>query len=225
MGEFVNILSGFHMAWSRFGSFPGLIVTFLSFSSIVFGVQYSAIKYADLDHDGRIETIDVDSERPSALEIRRNRKLLWSGVSSGWKPWKLEIADVDGDGKPEIVLGVFKSTKFFPQPHNCLFIYGWALDHAYPKWLGSSLARPFTDFLFADLDEQPGTELFAVETSLDGRKSIGVYRWNGFGFTLERRTGDWHTAKILGSQDGQISVEADGEHLFVSAKTGASHEK
>ncbi len=101
---------------------------------------------ADLDLDGRVERIDIDRDREQTLQIRRGKKLLWEGVPAAWKPWKIEIADADGDGQFEIIVGVFKATKFFTKPHNCLFIYGFSGKSAFPKWLGSSLSRPFTDF-------------------------------------------------------------------------------
>lgn len=169
----------------------------------------------DLDSDGKLESIVLDSKYPKSLQIRQNAKLKWQGVPAKWKPWKLDIADVDGDGVKEIVIGVFKSTKFFSKPHNCLFIYGWNGKKAFPKWLGSSLSRPFTEFMFADLDNQKGDELIAMETTLKGKKSISVYKWNGFGFTVEWRQGDWDTAKILDIENGQISVKANGEKILI----------
>lgn len=139
---------------------------------------------------------------------------MWQGIPKRWKPWKLEIADVDGDGIREIIVGIIKPTKFFPKPHNCLFIYGWNGKEVYKKWLGSSLSRPFTDFIFADLDGLKGEELIALETSLDGKKRLGIYRWNSFGFTLERQFGDWQAARILRAENGKIWLEADGEKIF-----------
>lgn len=176
--------------------------------------SFSRLIEADLDFDGKTERIDLNSEREQTLQIWRGKRLLWQGVPSRWKPWKLEIADVDGDGQREIIVGIFKATKFFPKAHNCLFVYGWAGGRAHPKWLGSSLARPFTDFLFANLDNETGDELVALETTLDEKKSLAVYRWNSFGFTLDRRRGEWGSARILGAKKGEVSVEADGKQIF-----------
>lgn len=172
----------------------------------------------DLDSDGKTESISINGEEEKSLQVKRDGKLLWEDIPASWKPWKMEIADVDGDGKKEMIVGVFKSTKFFPKPHNCLFIYGWSGEKGFPKWLGSSLGRVFTDYLFADLDGKTGDELIALETTLEGKKSLAIYKWNGFGFTMIQKNGVWATAKILGAKDGEISVQADGKEIIIKQK-------
>lgn len=191
-----------------------LIVAVFSING--FAKSFTALIEADLDLDGKTERIELNSENNFALQIKHSGKLLWEGVPSRWKPWKLEIADVDGDGNREIIIGIIKSTKFFPKPHNCLFIYDWKEDRAFPKWLGSSLGKPFTDFLFADLDNTVGDELIALETNLDGKRSLAVYRWNSFGFTLDWQHGNWQSAKILSVKNGQILLETDEKSIFLS---------
>ncbi len=170
---------------------------------------------ADLDLDGQSERLVLNGERDPALRIWRGNTLLWQGVHQRWAPWKLMIADVDGDGRREIVIGVHKSTHYFPQPHNCLFIYGWDGRRAFPKWLGSSLSRPFTDFILADLDGG-AEELIALEVTRDGKRCVAVYKWNGFGFTLDWQRGSWQTAGLLAVEGGRVIVTADGERVALS---------
>jgi hypothetical protein len=173
---------------------------------------------ADLDFDGRTERITINADNIQTLKISHGRKILWQGVPARWKPWKMEIADVDGDGRREIIVGVFKSTKFFPKPHNCLFVYGFSFKRAFPKWLGSALGRAFMDFTFIDLDGEKGDELIALETTLEGKTGLSQYKWNGFGFTLESRQGEWQTARILGETNGSVSIEADGQKFYLTNK-------
>ena len=173
---------------------------------------------ADLDHDGTTEIIEIGSYGDSALQIRHGRTLLWQGIPAAWRPWKLAVADVDGDGRSEIVVGIVKATKFFPKPHNCLFIYGWDGRRVFPKWLGSTLSRPFTDFLFTSGGGPSGDGLLSLETSLEGRKSLAAYRWNGFGFTLDWRKGEWQNAAFNKDISGTTSVEADGELIPIDGK-------
>jgi poly-gamma-glutamate synthesis protein (capsule biosynthesis protein) len=192
-----------------------LILSRLSYSSPT-KVSFQKLIESDLDFNGKLESIDLNSNRNPTLHIRHGDRPLWQGIPAKWKPWKMEIADVDGNGKKEIIVGVYKATKFFPKPHNCLFIYGWNDQKAYPKWLGSSLSRVFTDFLFADLDKQKGDELIALETTLEGKKRVAIYKWNSFGFTLEWERGEWDKAELSGVENGQISVVADGQNLLIT---------
>jgi hypothetical protein len=168
---------------------------------------------ADLDGDGRVERITLDATRDPAVSVRRGRRLLWEGVHGRWRPWKLTVADVDGDGRREIVVGVFKATKFIPRPHNCIFIYDWDGRRAAPKWLGSTLSRPFTDFGFADTNGDGQDELYAVETRRDGRQALAAYSWNGFGFTRAWERGDWLKATLVAVTREEITIEADGRRV------------
>lgn len=170
----------------------------------------------DLDGDGRRELIRLDKESDPTLSVRHRRQVLWKGVPARWKPWKLAVADVDGDGRREIVVGVYKSTRYFPKPHNCLFIYAWDGRQARPKWLGSSLSRPFLDFAFADVDGDKEEELAAIEMKLDGRLCLALYSWNGFGFTLDRQRGDWQQVRLIKAVKDGIILEADGEPLTLT---------
>ncbi|HYG81458.1 MAG TPA: VCBS repeat-containing protein [Pyrinomonadaceae bacterium] len=167
----------------------------------------------DLDGDGRVERITLDAARDPAVSVRRGRRLLWEGVHGRWRPWKLTVADVDGDRRREIVVGVFKATKFIPRPHNCLFIYDWDGRRAAPKWLGSTLSRPFTDFGFADTNGDGRDELYALETRRDGRRALAAYSWNGFGFTQDWERGGWLEAMLVAVTREEITIEADGRRV------------
>jgi hypothetical protein len=170
----------------------------------------------DLDGDGRKEQIILDKGSDPSLSVKHGKVVLWRGVPAGWKPWKLAVADVDGDGRREIIVGVYKSTRYFPKPHNCLFIYAWDGRRAAPKWLGSSLARPFVDFAFVDSDGDGRAELVAIETRRDGRRCLALYSWNGFGFTLDWQRGDWQELRLIEATKDEIIIEADGARVTLT---------
>lgn len=149
------------------------------------------------------------------MSVWHGKRRAWSGVPKRWKPWKLALADVDGDGKQEIVLGVNKSTRYIKKPHNCLFVYGWDGRKVYPKWLSSSLSKPFTDFLFADLDKDGKADLVALETRRDGRQCVVVYSWIGFGYGFEWQSGDWNFARLAGTHGARVVVASAGRRYEV----------
>ena len=97
-------------------------------------------------------------------------------------PWKVQVCDVDGDGKKEVSLGVYTRAKYHPVYARRPFLYEFHNRRLYPKWLGSRLSRPFDDYVFCDVDGDKKDELISVETTQDGKKELNAYQWTGFGF-------------------------------------------
>ena len=173
----------------------------------------------DLDGDGHVERVVLAPRRDPVLRVWRDDRLLWSGVPKKWKPWKLTTADVDGDGMRELLLGVHKSTRFFPTPHNCLFVYGWDGKRVFPKWLGSSLGRPFADFGCANVDDDEAAELIAVERTREGKRCLALYSWCGFGFEFDGERGPWEDLELLEGADKHLLVRADGRRVSIEKHT------
>lgn len=104
-------------------------------------------------------------------------------IKSSLKPWKVRIADVDGDGINEVILGVYKKTRFDPVYDNRLFVYSFDGKSLFSKWLGSRLANRFSDFEFGDVDMDGKDELISVEIDANAyQQKIIIYDWKGFGF-------------------------------------------
>jgi hypothetical protein len=103
-----------------------------------------------------------------------------------YHPWKLAWARVAG--RRQLAVGVHKPTRLEPHPHNTLFLYDWDHGRLSPRWLGSRLSKPFTDFVFADLRGCGETDLVSLERLRDGRYCLVIYRWTGFGFQ-----GEWQS--------------------------------
>ena len=106
----------------------------------------------------------------------------WIDNNRQMNPWKILMCDVEGDGRPEVAVGVWKKAQFHPVFDNRLFIYAWEKGMIFPKWLGSRLSSPFLDFNFWDSNHDGLTELIALEYQKDGLKRIMAYEWTGFGF-------------------------------------------
>jgi hypothetical protein len=103
---------------------------------------------------------------------------------SGLNPWKVQTADVDGDGIVEISLGVYKTSPFHAEMAKRPFIYNWSKDENYmfPKWLGSRLSRPFEDYVFGDIESNGMDQIISIEFMENGKEILASYAWKGFGF-------------------------------------------
>lgn len=167
----------------------------------------------DLDGDGTMERVALDTSQRHALGVYRGHRCVARAVLSTWKPWRLMLADVEGDGRTEIVVGVHKATRFIRHAHNCLFVYWFDGRTIQPRWLGSALSRPFTDFTFAPPVKSRAWPLYAIECDRRGRSSLSEYAWSGFGFMLVRRDGAWRRARIVSADRSAVALLADGQYV------------
>lgn len=103
----------------------------------------------------------------------------------GFHPWRIAIAELDGDSLPEVLVGVYKKSRFDPTPRTRLFVFDWTEDGTlFPKWLGSNLGAPFDDFVPVSRPNGRG-ELLTWERRARGNGVLRLFSWNGFGFNLE----------------------------------------
>ncbi|MDI6706238.1 MAG: hypothetical protein QME73_08280 [Bacillota bacterium] len=107
---------------------------------------------------------------------------VYSKDMADYSPWRIQTADVDGDGAREISIGVYKTARLHPVMAKRPFIYCWDGEGLRPRWLGSRLSRPFTEYVFGDLDGDGKDEIIAVEVLKDGQNIVQCYGWTGFGF-------------------------------------------
>ncbi len=175
--------------------------------------QVAVSAEADLDGDGRTEALRLDPSATESLIVAQGANTVATAVPARWHPWKMAVADADGNGRLDIAVGVHKPTRYIPRPHNCLFIYTFNGRDLVPLWLGSALSRPFTDFAFTTGDRARPSVLFAIEESVRRERSVAEYRWNGFGYTLERRHGAWRSARIARVRPDTVEIDADGKRM------------
>ena len=167
---------------------------------------------SDLDRSGAAEWVAItrrtyEKGHPLGGEIivlqPKNGTLRPVWRQKRLNPWKLDIGDVDGDGKQEIVVGVWKKSPKDPVMAKRPFVYSWNGSRLLLEWLGSRLSRRFDDFALADVDRDGRQELLALERAAKGRHRVAAYRWRSFGF-------DW-----LG-----CSAETPGAIRLTSGKGG-----
>ncbi len=100
-----------------------------------------------------------------------------------YNPWKIKIFDVGIDEKPEIIVGVNKSTRYYDNEENRIFVFNADNDYFYPKWLGSKIGNPIVDFKFCKATNR----LVILERSEVNKTNMVVsYKWNGFGFDNDK---------------------------------------
>lgn len=126
-------------------------------------------------------------------------------------PWKLAIGDIDGDGKDEISIGVYKKSPFHQVMAKRPFIYSFTEGKIQPKWRGSRLSRPFIDYNFCDIDGDGIDEIVAIETLQDNRKLINSYKWKGFGFEGYVESKSCDDIKELIIEEGLVYIRVKEE--------------
>jgi len=88
---------------------------------------------------------------------------------------------VDGDGQAEALVGVVKSTRYYPEKGRRLFIFHLVHGKPRPLWLGSKLGGKLEDFCYI-----AGGTVRSLESSSDGTYSVAEWRWKDFGLRFER---------------------------------------
>jgi hypothetical protein len=182
------------------------------------------VRQADLDRDGTVETVAITCRtRKDGHPIGGEIVVLQSSKGSlrpVWRqkrlnPWKLEIGDVDGDRRQEIVAGVWKKSPKDPVMAKRTFVYSWNGKRMLPKWLGSRLSRRFEDFVLADINGDRWDELLALEVAPKGRRRVAAYRWRSFGFEWLGCSSERLGLVGLSSTEGSATVAAGNKRLKV----------
>lgn len=134
-----------------------------------------------------VERVDQQSHRRIAVFSYdlQNNKFLQPALDGhkDFNPWKIISSDIDFDGNPDLLVGVFKSTRYDSIPRKRIFVYNREKIFIYPKWFGSRLSHSIVDFKTADINSDQRDELITLEYSeQDNKYKIMSYLWNGFGF-------------------------------------------
>lgn len=128
------------------------------------------------------------------------------------KPWKMELADVDGDGVKEILIAVQKATLFDDKIKNRMFIMNYENNLLIKKWTGSQIAGIWRDFYTGELISVKGDELIFVEVMENERERISVFSWFDFGFFLIAKSKEYPEIRnITLVEENQIQMTWKGE--------------
>jgi len=131
------------------------------------------------------------------------------------KPWKLGIADVDGDRKKELLIAVRKTTHFDPQEKNRMFIFQYDGEKLYKKWTGSQIAGVWNHFYAGNLLSIPGDEMIFIEQVTGNKERVSIYYWFDFGFVLLAESdsySDITELSIIGENQLSITAITEGQN-------------
>ena len=137
---------------------------------------------------------NVVKDNITFIEIYRNH-------CKDLNPWKVQTSDVDGDGKTEISIGVYKTSPLHQVMAKRPFIYDWVNGGIFPKWRGSRLSRPFDDYIFIDLDSDGRDEIVSIEHTSSDERILTSYSWKGFGF---EKTGESQSFEDISSLQAEL---------------------
>lgn len=167
----------------------------------------------DVNADGIIDRLSLKNGvltvHQTSERFTTGETLLWQSPPE-WEVKQSEISDLDGDGKPEITLLVYRPFEPWPIdrfiPHGGriasfhdeqgmsyhFVLIAWGDDSFREIWAGSALAFQVKSFKTADLDGDGFQELIVIESDYsaetrDPGDSLSVWSWNGFGFSLVTR--------------------------------------
>ncbi len=132
----------------------------------------------------RGETIYICSRQTLLAEAR--------GVSEA------ALADVDGDGKLEVLL------QWAPPgtAHHRLHVYGVAPTGIVPKWRGSRMSGELLHFAVPGQGRDGRDPVVTLER-LDGKLYLLLYAWDGFGFAARC------TLPVGDATSGEVKLECN----------------
>ena len=94
--------------------------------------------------------------------------------------YQFRTGDVDGDGEEEALVGVVKSTRFYPEKGNRLFVFKNRDGRVRPLWLGARLGEEIVDFCVGD------GKLISIERCRNGQYNLDEWEWSRFGPRFSR---------------------------------------
>ncbi len=146
-----------------------------------------------------VSTTEDNTYGDRFLVLNRKKSGVWErsyeNDFSGLKPWKLLVADIDGDGEKELLTAVKKTTHYDKEEKNRLFVFNYKEGKLVKKWTGSDIAGNWEDFIAGDLVDTKGEEIIFITKEEVGKEKLFVYHWFDFGFLMLAHSKEYN--KIL----------------------------
>jgi len=156
---------------------------------------------ADLTGDGQPETIRRTAEQ---VTIEEGGRPVWSSPPE-WDVLDLALGDPNNDGRYEMLISLRKLDEreiSRSQP----YIIGYRGGIYKLLWGGSALSTPITEVALGDVNGDGAQELIDLEEQPGGLKTVGVWRWHGWGFSLVWRSpaGKYTNLRLACPKPGEL---------------------
>jgi poly-gamma-glutamate synthesis protein (capsule biosynthesis protein) len=168
----------------------------------------------DLTGDGVRE--DVRRVREQVI-IYQDGGEVWRSPPT-WRVADLALGDPNDDGRSELMLALWKpgldgleppDPAKRNTPRSRPFMVGYRGGTYRTLWGGSAVADPIQELALRDVDGDGAEELIVLEGDDPQRRTVSVWRWHGWGFSLLWRSRLGRYRDLTLSEDRCISVAVE----------------
>lgn len=116
------------------------------------------------------------------LTVSDTRTKIKADLHVKYPVYRFDKADINGDGKTDLLLGVIKQTHFEPVLDKRLYILQIDSGRIRPLWLGSRVCLKLIDF--KPIQHKGKSQVVTIEQDQKGLYCNGFYEWQNFGLRL-----------------------------------------